>query len=275
MNCSLNISSTGHRWLYKEAGILHRDISPENIMYRINADGEVCGVMNDFDVACFLRDMDDGIIVPSYLAFAGAPLYVALERTEPRDEDCHLYRHDLESLLFVMHLFMAEHRFMADGECDMLILGLPQRFVPVDVTPFWEWHRTEDDEELKGMYHKSRASSIHDFSDTFRLDPGYAEWVDGWRRLFSDGIEERRKWHRWLEIKERMQTIREECLALEGWPRRVYPRTLEEVDGILAAVNREEMDFDEETLNGHITFDRFLWVIQNLDGDLKELKTRM
>ncbi|KAJ3789647.1 protein kinase [Lentinula aff. detonsa] len=57
-----------HQWLYECVGILHRDLSIGNIMFR-RIDGKVYGVLNDFDLSSFRG---------------------------------HLYRHDLESLFFIV-----------------------------------------------------------------------------------------------------------------------------------------------------------------------------
>ncbi|KAF5358715.1 hypothetical protein D9757_013022 [Collybiopsis confluens] len=48
-----------HRWLYEHPGILHRDLSMANIMYRREGDN-VYGVLNDFDLSSFRTRMDEG-----------------------------------------------------------------------------------------------------------------------------------------------------------------------------------------------------------------------
>ncbi|KAF5381478.1 hypothetical protein D9757_008123 [Collybiopsis confluens] len=48
-----------HRWLYEHPGILHRDLSMANIMYRREGDN-VYGVLNDFDLSLFHKCVDEG-----------------------------------------------------------------------------------------------------------------------------------------------------------------------------------------------------------------------
>ncbi|KAH8806574.1 hypothetical protein DL96DRAFT_1506766 [Flagelloscypha sp. PMI_526] len=70
-----------YRWLYEEAKILHRDISISNLMYRW-VDGRICGVLNDFDLTIQ----------------RSAPASPSSHDPPP----VHLYRHDLESLYYVL-----------------------------------------------------------------------------------------------------------------------------------------------------------------------------
>jgi aminoglycoside/choline kinase family phosphotransferase len=45
-----------HRWLVEEVHILHRDVSFENLMFRMMNDGQKIGVLHDFDLAVKLKD---------------------------------------------------------------------------------------------------------------------------------------------------------------------------------------------------------------------------
>ena len=92
-----------HRWLFDCPGILHRDLSPNNIMCRlieeINAQGkseqQVYGVLTDFDLSSWKKDLDDNYTRTSQQR-TGTPPYMAQELLQGLST-IHLYRHDLES----------------------------------------------------------------------------------------------------------------------------------------------------------------------------------
>ncbi|KAJ3800289.1 protein kinase [Lentinula aff. detonsa] len=85
-----------HQWLYECVGILHRDLSIGNIMFR-RIDGKVYGVLNDFDLSSFVRVMDKG---PSSNERTGTRPFMSPD--PPSWKRGHLYRHDLESLFFIV-----------------------------------------------------------------------------------------------------------------------------------------------------------------------------
>ncbi|KAJ4471209.1 protein kinase [Lentinula lateritia] len=87
-----------HQWLYECVGILHRDLSSGNIMYR-RIDGKVYGVLNDFDLSSRVRDMDKG---PTSNQRTGTRPFMSVDLLSPVWEGGHLYRHDLESLFYIM-----------------------------------------------------------------------------------------------------------------------------------------------------------------------------
>lgn len=94
-----------HWWLYEHAGILHRDLSPNNVMYQVVEEKnkarvmeeKVCGVLTDFDLASWTKDMAKDCVGMSQQG-TGMPLYMAHGLFNGSD-DRRLYRHDLESLL--------------------------------------------------------------------------------------------------------------------------------------------------------------------------------
>ncbi|KAJ7092421.1 hypothetical protein B0H15DRAFT_947977 [Mycena belliarum] len=86
-----------YRWLYEEVKIMHRDISLGNLMYRQMEGGKVIGVLNDFDFALHLT----AIPLSTSKQRTGTKPYMARDLLVPSPPR-HLYRHDLESLFYVL-----------------------------------------------------------------------------------------------------------------------------------------------------------------------------
>ncbi|KAJ7231051.1 hypothetical protein B0H12DRAFT_1146970 [Mycena haematopus] len=106
-----------YRWLYEKAGIMHRDISSNNLMYR-RIDGKVYGVLNDFDLSSQTGDTS----LTSEQCIGTQPfMAVDLLKTDPLPP--HFYRFDLESLLYVLAYVVCQYH---EGE-------------KIDNPPFDEW----------------------------------------------------------------------------------------------------------------------------------------
>ncbi|KAF9077874.1 hypothetical protein BDP27DRAFT_328966 [Rhodocollybia butyracea] len=87
-----------YRWLCEYAKVLHRDLSVANIMFRRGSNGRVYGVLNDFDHAVRI-----GPAIPqsSHQRTGTAP-FMAIDILNEIPPPVHLYRHDLESLYYVL-----------------------------------------------------------------------------------------------------------------------------------------------------------------------------
>jgi hypothetical protein len=91
-----NHSTLGHYVLWK-AGIHHRDVSCDNLMY-YRVDGQVIGVLNDYDLASLASD------TPLGNQRTGTMLFMAIDLLKADGQDGkvkHLYRHDMESFIWV------------------------------------------------------------------------------------------------------------------------------------------------------------------------------
>lgn len=92
---SLTHRCSGHYLLW-QIGIAHRDISSNNLMY-FDSDGDVVGVLNDFDLASVMEPGDRTPVIDGYER-AGTRPFMALDRLQNQDEPFwRRYRHDLES----------------------------------------------------------------------------------------------------------------------------------------------------------------------------------
>ncbi|KAK0497821.1 hypothetical protein EDD18DRAFT_1251994, partial [Armillaria luteobubalina] len=164
----LNLKSDKvHKWLYDHPRILHRDISPGNIMWRRTADGHICGVLNDFDLSS-LRSA----IGASSTQRTGTLPYMAYEllfNDENGQPPKYLYRHDVESIFYVILLLSCRYKFMVMQNSSQEA----RRKVPSQFDP-WYTHTCAQLKTEKGDFMYSSASPMvnsgfHDFQ----------AWVDG------------------------------------------------------------------------------------------------
>lgn len=84
-----------YRWLYEYPKVLHRDISVHNLMLRKKS-GKVYGVLNDFDLS-----VTTNINNTSSKQRTGTQPFMAIDLLQP-DPPVHKYRHDLESMFYVL-----------------------------------------------------------------------------------------------------------------------------------------------------------------------------
>ncbi|PBK71602.1 hypothetical protein ARMSODRAFT_1016615 [Armillaria solidipes] len=100
-----------HKWLYDHPRIIHRDISLGNIMWRRTIDGHIRGVLNDFDLSS-LRD-DPGASSFQHTGTLPYMAYDLLINNKNGQPPKHLYRHDVESVFYVILLFCCRYKVLA------------------------------------------------------------------------------------------------------------------------------------------------------------------
>jgi len=234
-----------HQWLYKYAGILHRDLSPNNIMYRfieeMNARGEterrVYGVLTDYDLSSFTETMNSDYTKTSQQR-TGTPPYMAHELLI-NESPLHLYRHDLESFFYIMLLTAARHIIgIPEGEDKPRVI-LPRSWnIPYD-----KWFgQTHYDVlgSLKRSFLLKRQPVIlsPDFED-------FRPWLEDLQQCFSSGF----------------------SLAAVSFNMRMNPI-------LRAAVNSTVAEFDDATLGGCVTYATIMARVPDLTGELQGLVIR-
>ncbi|KAJ3804512.1 hypothetical protein F5876DRAFT_83032 [Lentinula aff. lateritia] len=208
-----------HHWVYTYPQILHRDINHGNIMVRVQ-DEKKYGVLNDWDLASW-RDKRDGISTSQFRT--GTRPYMAHEQHSPDWEGPHRYRHDMESLFYVILLL---------------------------ATLFSNPREKNHEHSKKRQPYTQWFTQGHDF---LRLNKISIVFVASWQptptHFFS-------AFHGWL--KRLHDTMNDGFHALDAYivRQRDAPRQI--------------LQFDDDTLNGHFSYDRLVWIMHRFGEEKLE-----
>ncbi|KAF8915069.1 hypothetical protein CPB85DRAFT_1560535 [Mucidula mucida] len=179
-----------HKWLHDNPRILHRDISMSNIMYRLDDDHNVCGVLNDMDLSSDLNDLED--LKATSLRRTGTPPFMAIDLLRKHSvQPNHLYRHDLESLFYVMLILFARYELIAAEPND----DRGERLVKRHKAPLSEWFDPTLSWETLGKDKQifitdtppvnSSLHMNHILSSSFQ---GFKTWISRLKNALEDGL---------------------------------------------------------------------------------------
>ncbi|KAK0431927.1 hypothetical protein EV421DRAFT_1911438 [Armillaria borealis] len=168
--------------LQNHARILHRDISTSNIMWRRTVSGHLRGVLNDFDLSSFRDDTGTSSIeCTGTLPYMAYELFIDDENGNPGK---HLYRHDLESIFYVILLLCCR--------CELVTAQKsPEREILVRTkvhSQFDKWYRNGRDSLLMAS---KCAVFMEIFEASPRLGSGFTDfqpWIDGFALQFARGF---------------------------------------------------------------------------------------
>ena len=225
-----------HRWLYDCPGILHRDPSLNNIMCRF-IKGKVYGVLTDYDLSSWRKELETGYARTSQQR-TGTPPYMPLELLMGPSAT-HLYRHDIESLFYIMLLMCGRHTFgnAKDGDSKEAKRQVVMREGKL---PYQKWFDTQDCDTLGSL-----KLTFFQYTRPIDLSPPF-ECFRGWLRklryLFTNGFI--------LKVMDSNQKDQ-------------------------AGSSASGLDpFDDETLGGKVTYSSFIEPVRLLTGELEGLIIR-
>ena len=230
-----------HRWLYEVVRILHRDLSPKNIMYR-RIDGKVYGVLNDFDLSSWTATLKTDYTRTSQQR-TGTPPYMAAGLLKGIDT-LHLYRHDVESLFYIM-LILATHYEIYIPEEEGQQGGLRMR-QGLKTLPFEAWFDQPLYTTLGSVKNDFLAGSAPlDLSPTFEE---FRDWIEDLYRSFRRGFLSKRN----------------------------YEEDLEDFRKGRGGRSGDELapQFDDETLGGRVSYSTLIDPARHLRGKLEGLIVR-
>jgi len=213
-------------------------------MYRLAEDAEgnpkkVHGVLTDYDLSSWTNSLNPDYTKTSQQR-TGTPPYMAqdlLQGTSP----LHLYRHDIESLFYVMLLVSARHSIaIPEGQKRprLLMRGSTE-------LPYEEWfnerhYRLLGSHKLNFFVTMQPIELSPDFED-------FRPWFFGVQYWFSEGFKSRPFLHQG---------------GLPKWATR------------RRAKSASTDQYDEETLGGYIEYDEILATFSDLEGELGNLVIR-
>jgi hypothetical protein len=209
---------------------------------------KVYGVLTDYDLSSWKKDLIGGYTRTSQQR-TGTPPYMAQELLQGTSTT-HLYRHDLESLFYIMLLMGGRHTTApAKGGPDT---GGKSRVVMREgARPYEEWFETQ-------RYHRLGFTKEHFFLHrlAIELSPAFEDfrpWLRVLRHHFAKGF----------CSKNSFLSDQEE---LPSWDEEEEP-----ADGSAGGAS---VTFDDETLGGRINYSAFIKPTQHLKGQLKGLVIR-
>jgi len=229
-----------HRWLFEHAGILHRDLSMNNIMYRI-VEGQVHGVLTDYDLSSWTTSLTSDYTKTSQQR-TGTPPFMASGLLNGTDA-IHLYRHDVESLFYIMLILAAHYEIQAPKKGED---GGVWTREGLKALPYQEWFDQPSYKALAFFKQGFFSNLEHlNLSPTFE---DFRSWLWDLRVSFRRGIRSK-------------QTYEEDLVALQR-----KQGGVSEGEGIPT--------FDDETLGGHISYSALIDPARNAQGKLKGLRIR-
>ena len=210
------------------------------IIDEMNARGElerkVYGVLTDFDLSSWTRDLQ-GDYTKTSQHRTGTPPYMAQELLSGTSAT-HLYRHDLESLFYIMLLICGRHTFgyaqdRKDGEATWRVIMKKGKL------PYQNWFNEQNYDKLGAL--KAALFSNHQAIALSSPFKDFRPWLEEVQLQFAEGFSAKFAYTtRQLRRKSRK-----------------------------APANDEK--FDDETLDGKIDYSSFTDSISELGGDLRGL----
>jgi len=219
----------------------------------MNAQGksvqQVYGVLTDYDLSSWKKDLNNNYTRTSQQR-TGTPPYMAQELLLGMNTT-HLYRHDLESLFYIMLLMGARHTIIpAKGGPDTK--GKSQVVMREGTRPYQTWFDTRSYTTL-GSLKRTFIST----TSTIELSPAFEDfcpWLEELCDGFSQGIT-----YKYLHLRSQRQ--------LPPWKKG-------SAGGSAGRVTPAPVPLDDETLGGHVDYSTIIEPARYLKGELEGLIIR-
>ncbi|KAJ3900555.1 hypothetical protein F5879DRAFT_992771 [Lentinula edodes] len=219
-----------HHWGWKYPRILHRDIRIGNIMVR-EKDRQKYGVLNDWDLAIWLKEWKEG----STSKFrTGTKPYMAYEQHSSQWQGPHRFRHDLESVFYVILLLVSLYSSPTEKV----------RFPSTGDHRYEKWHKQDDGVLLGQKGNIVRAGDWQPFPQPFFS--GFTLWLAALQKNLRRGI---------VNLENHKEAV---LAAKQARENNEEPM--------------EVPFFEDDTLGGHFSYEKVVSVMHRFKKE--ELNTR-
>ncbi|KAF9013620.1 hypothetical protein BDZ89DRAFT_1142551 [Hymenopellis radicata] len=170
-----------HHWLYEKPRILHRDISMSNLMYRF--------------------DDDHSDLKATSLRRTGTPPFMAIDllRTYSIQPE-HIYRHDLESLFYVMLILFTRYELRVAEPTSSHIQDRAERLAKRMNPPLGEWFDSTlswetlaKEKEIFLTRTEAPDSPLETDNMVSSSFADFKDWISSLREALKDGFQARDK----------------------------------------------------------------------------------
>ncbi|KAF9013623.1 hypothetical protein BDZ89DRAFT_995405 [Hymenopellis radicata] len=166
-----------------------------NIMYRSD-EGHTYGVLIDMDLS---SDLDD--LKATSLRRTGTPPFMAIDLLQNDSlHPQHIYRHDLESLFYVMLVLFTRYEFEAVQPTSSHIQDRAERLAKRSHPPLSEWFDSTQSWNTLGErkeFFVTRVRSLNSLLETDNMISSsfedFKDWISSLRDALSDGFQARSK----------------------------------------------------------------------------------
>ena len=214
-------------------------------MYRM-IKGKVYGVLTDYDLASWATSLTDDY-APTSQQRTGTPPFMAVGMLNGMDA-LHLYRHDLESLFYIM-VILATH-YEIEGPKKGRGGGVRMRGGEL---PFEEWFDEPSYKKL-ASFKRTFLSECKNLDLSPTLED-FRDWLLDLRASLASGFQAKDRHNYQQEKKQRLLMKKSKQAGDKAKPAK--PAT-----------------FDDETLGGHIKYSDLIRPARHLTGALKGLVVR-
>ncbi|KAJ2916670.1 hypothetical protein MD484_g3767, partial [Candolleomyces efflorescens] len=183
-----------HHQAWEVGKVMHRDLSENNLMLHWDKDGNVKGVLNDWDMAEFTDEERDPTTATHRRI--GTPPFMAVDLIYMKDQTCrHSFRHELESLFYIL-LWAALHYDVVNKI----------RHNTLDVVENWQGS-VNDIHTAKFLFWSNHTEAEAVFA---RIRPEFAETLEDWIRPLWALFGEARALYHLRQFKKTKQPIDED-----------------------------------------------------------------
>ena len=212
------------------------------------AEKKVCGVLTDYDLSSWTASLTTDYTKTSNQR-TGTPPFMARGLLDGTDT-LHMYRHDVESLFYVILILATHYEIQAPSEVEDGGIRTRQG---LEELPYQAWFDQPSYKTL-ASFKQTFFSNLEDLDLSPTLE-SLRGWLDQLQDSFSCGFTAKQEYRRQSRMQQKQRSLKKDQTEESR------------AKGTPAA-------FNDETLGGHLTYSALIGPVGDLTGELEGLAVR-